>query len=107
MNKDFISVRTEEGFTEFKVEFISETFCVLSNAYGVVSVISDKHISVSVIDADEVDMFEFPKFEYQDDELFVNEETNTIYVMYVDGIAYDDTLDVKFSDVQNLMTEWA
>jgi len=103
MPNDVIFVTTDLGTTEFKVEHYDEDFCVLSNPYGVTTVVSDKKVLADSVDLDNMD--EMQSYDYQSDDLYVINSPLSIHVTYVDGVPYEDNLEVSFSDVREVMEE--
>lgn len=103
MQNDVIFVTTDLGTTEFKVEHYADDFCVLSNPYGVTTVVSDKKVLADSVDPDDVD--EMQSFDYMSDDLYVISSPMSIHVSYVDGVPYENNIGISFSDVQEVMNE--
>lgn len=80
----------EEYNSTMLVEHIDPDFVVLSDTYGVVSVVSDKRVVYHIIDTDSDQDMEFNKttFDYKSDGVFVKVDERQISVYIEEDIPF-------------------
>lgn len=100
MENEIVNIPTAEGQVEYRVDHETDSYIVMSNVYGCVAVVSRKRVIFDVVGEDEVD--DMQDFDYRNDYIYLIENRQTINVMVLEGVPYEE-LDLTLSDLQQLV----